>query len=388
MISRAVSKKVCPQAVVSPGISHCGRAEARPSPWRAQREGRASARPCGGKTSGKLQKNLNRSSPTRRLILAALVSLLPAACRPPAASLPPPSDTLAASGAVRSLDTALAAVSGDRALRFATDFADLGPKVSGTPGAAAAAEWLLARFVEDGVSATQHPFTDDAPSGPVPFCNVVATIPPAPGTVPPGAAPRLLLVAAHYDTKSGIPGFVGANDSASGVAVLFELARAWSAHPLPGTEIRLACLDGEECAVAYGPRDGLHGSRHWAGSLESSGDLPRIRAFLLLDMVGDADLTLTLPRNCTPSLLTLAFESARAEGMRNRLSLFPGAVLDDHVPFLDRGVPALDLIDFHYGSAPALNDYWHTPADTPDKLSAGSLALSARLALRIAAALP
>lgn len=70
--------------------------------------------------------------------------------------------------------------------------------------------------------------------------------------------------------------------------------------------------------------------------------------------------------------------------MRNRLSLFPGAVLDDHVPFLDRGVPALDLIDFQYGSAPGLNDYWHTP----DKLSPDSLALSARLVLRIAASLP
>lgn len=324
-----------------------------------------------------------------RLLLAALLSFLPGACRPPAASIPPSSDPIAAAdAAARSLAGALDAVSGDRALRFATEFADLGPKVSGTPESAAAADWLLARFSDAGVQAARYPFTDDAPAGPSPFCNVIATLPPAPGTVPPGAAPRLLLVAAHYDTKSGIPGFVGANDSASGVAVLLELARVWSANPLPGTEIRLACLDGEECAVEYGPRDGLHGSRHWAESLESTGDLPRIRAFILLDMVGDADLTLTLPRNCTPSLLTLAFESARAEGMRNRLSLFPGAVLDDHVPFLDRGVPALDLIDFHYGSAPALNDYWHTPADTPDKLAAASLALSARLVLRIAAGLP
>ena len=105
-------------------------------------------------------------------------------------------------------------------------------------------------------------------------------------------------------------------------------------------------------------------------------------------MVGDADPTLTLPRNCTPSLLTLAFDASRAEGMSNRLSLFPGAVLDDHVPFLDRGVPSLDLIDFQYGSAPGLNDYWHTPADTPDKLSPESLALAARLVLRIAASRP
>ena len=333
-------------------------------------------------------RNSGRPShhPLPRLFLSVLLATLCAcACRRPATS----SDTLAASiAAAQSLSAALDTISGDRALRLATDFANLGPKISGTPESAAAADWLLSRFADAEVSAAKHPFTDNAPNGPTPFCNIIATIPPAPDTVPPGTAPRLLLVAAHYDTKSGISGFVGANDSASGIAVLLELARAWSVNPLPGTEIRLACLDGEECAVEYGPRDGLHGSRHWAETLESTGDLPRIRAFILLDMVGDADLTLTLPRNCTPSLLTLAFESARAEGIRNRLSLFPGAVLDDHVPFLDRNVPSLDLIDFQYGSAPGLNDYWHTPSDTPDKLSPASLALSARLVIRIAASLP
>ena len=322
------------------------------------------------------------SAPRPLLLLAAalLATLCACACRRPSPPAP------AAIAADNSLSSALSSVSGDRALRHATDFANLGPKLPGTPVSATATDWLLARFAEAGATAAKAPFTDDTPSGTASFCNVIATIPPSPDSLPSGTPPGLLLVAAHYDTKSGIPGFVGANDSASGVAVLLELARAWAADPLPGTEIRLACLDGEECAVQYGPRDGLHGSRHWAETLEASGDLPRIRAFILLDMVGDADLTLTFPRNCTPSLLSLAFESARAEGVRNRVSLCPGPVLDDHVPFYDRGVPALDLIDFQYGSAPGLNDYWHTPADTPDKLSSASLSLSARLVLRIAAA--
>jgi Zn-dependent M28 family amino/carboxypeptidase len=337
------------------------------------------------------RRRVRRTRPALRtcqaLLFCSLLVSLPA-CRPASAPLPPPSGTAAAIASAKSLSAALSSVSGDRALANATGFADLGPKLPGTPGSAAAADWLLARFAEAGAAAVPAPFTDDTPAGPAAFRNVVATIPPAPGSVPPGKSPSLLLVAAHYDTKSGIPGFVGANDSASGVAVLLELARAWTAEPLPGTEIRLACLDGEECAVRYGPRDGLHGSRRWAADLEASGDLPRVRAFLLLDMVGDADLTLTLPRNCTPSLLTLAFEAARAEGIRNRVSLSPGPVLDDHVPFFERGVPALDLIDFQYGSAPGLNDYWHTPADTPDKLSGESLAFAARLVLRIAAALP
>ena len=334
-----------------------------------------------------MNSSRSRSSAFLVRLLAVFLSaaLCACACRRPAP--PAPAGTADAIASAKSLASALASVSGDRALRNAGDFAGLGPKLPGTPGADAAADWLLAGFAEAGAVAEAVPFTDETPSGPLPFRNIIATVPPAPGTVSPGTPPRLLLVAAHYDTKSGIPGFLGANDSASGVAVLLELARAWAANPLPGTEIRLACLDGEECAEQYGPRDGLHGSRRWAADLEAAGELSRVRAFILLDMVGDADLTLTLPRNCTPSLLTLAFEAARAEGARNRLSLFPGPVLDDHVPFFDRGVPSLDLIDFQYGSAPGLNDYWHTPADTPDKLSAASLALSARLVLRLAAAL-
>lgn len=324
------------------------------------------------------------SSPAKRF-LPVLLAFGLFSCRPPSA-LPPTAPAPGASA--QNLSSALDFVSGDRALRLATDFANLGPKHPGTPESAAAADWLAARFVEAGAAAEKVTFTDDTPSGTGNFCNVVASIPPAPGTLPGGTKPSLLLVAAHYDTKTGIPGFLGANDSASGVAVLLELARAWATHPLPGTEIRLACLDGEECAVKYGPHDGLHGSRHWAAALEASGDLPRVRAFILLDMVGDADLTLTLPRNCTPALLELAFEASRAEGIRNRLSLLPGPILDDHVPFFDRNVPSLDLIDFQYGSAPGLNDYWHTPADTPDKLSALSLSRAARLVLRIAASLP
>ncbi len=269
---------------------------------------------------------------------------------------------------------------GIRMFAYASEFVKTSPRDAGSPGAARASRWIAQELKRMGLRPEADCWTENTAHGRKTFCNVYVDF--------PGASGQTVLLAGHYDTKSGIPGFLGANDSASGVAVLLELARALAAHPLPGTEIRLACLDGEECAVQYGPRDGLHGSRRWAADLEASGDLPRIRAFILLDMVGDADLTPTLPRNCAPALLHLAFEAARAEGIRNRVSLFPGPVLDDHVPFHDRGVPALDLIDFQYGSAPGLNDYWHTPADTPDKLSAASLALAARLALRIAFSLP
>ena len=141
-------------------------------------------------------------------------------------------------------------------------------------------------------------------------------------------------------------------------------------------------LDGEECRVAYGPRDGLHGSRHLARQLVEEGRAKDVRAVLVLDMVGDRDLTFTLPRNQTPALLRRLLAAARAENVRERCRLLPHDVLDDHEPFLRAGLPAALLMDFEYGRAPGLNDYWHTAEDRLDKLSAESLTIAGRVAVQ------
>ena len=86
-------------------------------------------------------------------------------------------------------------------------------------------------------------------------------------------------------------------------------------------------------------------------------------------------------------MTSLAFTAARAEGVRDRFGLHGGSVLDDHVPFLEAGVPAIDLIDFEYGSAPGRNDFWHTTQDTLDKLSADSLQTVGRVVLRMVGAI-
>jgi len=147
---------------------------------------------------------------------------------------------------------------------------------------------------------------------------------------------------------------------------------------------------------SYGRHDGLHGSRRLAKLLqEGDPDVsprwrqrpltgkPDVRAVLVLDMVGDRDLQITIPRNCDPRLRKLALQCARDEGVRLNFSLLLTGVTDDHVPFLEAGMPAVDLIDFHYGSAPGQNDYWHTPQDTLDKLSPNSLQIVGRVAIRM-----
>ncbi len=267
------------------------------------------------------------------------------------------------------------AFDGARALEEVRRFVELGARDAGTPGAERGALWIRDRLETLGIPARLDRFPDDTPRGTSEFRNVLAEL--------PGATADWIVLGAHYDTKAGIFPFEGANDSGSGVGVLIELARILRATPpARRPSVRLAFFDGEECRVSYGPRDGLHGSRRLAVQLRAEVQRAPVRAVIIVDMVGDRDLNLTIPRNGTPALMRALFAAAEAEGLRHRIRLGAGSILDDHVPFLERGFPAVDLIDFEYGSAPGLNDYWHTPADTLDKLSAESLAVTGRIIRR------
>lgn len=267
------------------------------------------------------------------------------------------------------------ALTGECAYREVEQFVALGPKVPGTEGARKAATHLMDRLSTLGLQAERDDFTDAVPGGTGTFVNVTATV--------PGKQPGLVVLAAHWDTKSGIDGFVGANDSGSGVGLLLALAPILKGGAGRGPSVMLAFLDGEECRVSYTPHDGLHGSRHLAGSLVASGRAREVLAVIVLDMVGDRNLKVAIPRNGTPKLKSAVFKAAEDGGVRETFSLARLEILDDHQPFLDAGMPAIDLIDFDYGSVPGLNDYWHTPADTLDKLSSSSLELVGRVVVRV-----
>lgn len=197
-----------------------------------------------------------------------------------------------------------------------------------------------------------------------PWRNVVARIPGR------GPGRRTMLVGAHYDTKDGIPGFVGANDGASGVATLLEIARVMPQR-LPGRSLTLVFFDAEET-----PGDtpfhigGIRGSRQFVryaseGGRQGSPRLGAMRALYLLDLVGDCGLR--IPR-----------ESHSSPGLYNRLRgpAFGGetdGLTDDHIPFREAGIPAVDVIDFDYGPGPRPGAWWHTPEDTIDKVCPRSL---------------
>ena len=265
---------------------------------------------------------------------------------------------------------------GEKALTEVRDIVAIGPRVAGSEGAAAAARMIASRLESHGLVPATDTFTNATPDGDLVFRNVVAEV--------RGEQDRLLVLVTHYDTKGGISDdFTGANDSGSSTGLLLELARRFSSMPAGWPTLLLAFVDGEECRKAYGRADGLHGSRRLAESLVVDGRAPRVAAVIVLDMIGDRDLSVTLPRNSTPWLVSMVFDAAHAEGARQAFALSGTSILDDHVPFLQRNMPAVDIIDFQYGSRPGLNDYWHTPEDSLDKISAASLETVGNVVLRV-----
>jgi acetylornithine deacetylase/succinyl-diaminopimelate desuccinylase-like protein len=231
----------------------------------------------------------------------------------------------------------------------------MGPRFPGSDGHAVVQAWLPAELAELGWEAQTDTFTYRG----TPLANITARRDPAPGP--------LILLGAHYDTRRfadrdpiapGEP-VPGANDGASGVAVLLELARVLGGDD-PSCDLRLVFFDGEDNG-GIADWEWAVGARHYAGSLTEEP-----LAVVVVDMVGDADLDLPLERTSSPDLAAEIWSAAQARGLPAFRSDPGPAVLDDHTPFLARGWRAVDIIDLTY---PA----WHTVDDTFDRVSAESL---------------
>jgi glutaminyl-peptide cyclotransferase len=264
---------------------------------------------------------------------------------------------------------------GQRAFAEVEALGQFSPRDAGTENGLRAARHILNRLESFGVTAKIDRFADSTPVGEKTFRNVIGEI--------PGRTDRWLILGSHFDTMPGIENFQGANDSGSSTGVLLELARILS-DTTPETGIRFAFFDGEEGIAHYVPGDGLHGSRHMARQLVESGERKKITAMVLLDMVGDKDLNFTIPQNSDGKLVKALIDAAYAAGHRERISLATQTVIiDDHVPFLEVGIPAIDLIDFRFGSKPGLNDHWHTAADNLESISAESLQITGEITMEL-----
>ena len=277
---------------------------------------------------------------------------------------------LLAAGACGSAPTPVSAppaADGARAFAHLVAQVECGPRVPGSAAAACARQRILAHLESRAARLGLQEFGIRDPYGPdsLALVNVLAHFHPE-------RAARVLL-AAHYDSRpradqdTGLArtrAVPGANDGASGVAVLLEVATALAVWD-PGIGVDLVFFDGED----YGEEDDLDhyllGSRHFVRTMGSY----RPRAMLLVDMVGDAELRIPMEANslrAAPELTRLVFAVAESLGVQSFVQSVGPAVFDDHVPFLQARIPAVDLIDLDYPP-------WHTTRDLPAACSPQSL---------------
>jgi Zn-dependent M28 family amino/carboxypeptidase len=259
---------------------------------------------------------------------------------------------------------------GARALEYARQFVAIGPRWPTSPGHAKAEEFLRSQFKHDQLE--EDAFTADTPIGAVPMRNFIVRF--------PGKKDGVIVLATHYETNYWLRNinFVGANDGGSTTGLLLAIAdrlRAETAggKKLDGYSVWLLFDDGEESILPqWTDSDSLYGTRHLAAKWAGDGTLGRIKAFILADMIGDKDLDIQRESRSADWLVALMTKAANKFGYGHHFFQTEEEVGDDHLPFVRRGVPSIDVIDLDYGPN---NSYHHTAQDTMDKIGARSLTI-------------
>jgi Zn-dependent M28 family amino/carboxypeptidase len=260
-----------------------------------------------------------------------------------------------------------------RAWQYVKEIVAFGPRWDGSKGQERVGEYIHAKLKNDQVE--EDSFVAETPAGKIPMRNIMAKF--------PGAKDGIIVLASHIDTNYPLrkTSFAGANDGASSTALLLAIADQIRGKKLEGYSVWLAFLDGEESIPSAAPGDmrwvtdqSLYGSRHLAAKWSEDGTAPKIKAFLLADMIGDKDLAIQRDSGSTAWLEDLILQAATRLGYQSYFfEQTLNALEDDHVPFAHAGVPVADIIDIYYGYNGA---YHHTTEDTIDKLSPKSLRIT------------
>jgi Zn-dependent M28 family amino/carboxypeptidase len=261
---------------------------------------------------------------------------------------------------------------GAKAYEYARQFAAIGPRWSTGPGHLKAEAFLRNQFKRDQVE--EDAFTANTPIGAVPMRNFIVRF--------PGKKNGVIVLSTHYETNYPLrnTNFVGANDGAATSGLLMAIADQLRGNgvrgkTLEGYSVWLVFFDGEEaikCLQCWSDSDSTYGSRHLAAKWGRDGTLGRIKAFMLADMIGDKDLDIQRESQSTGWLVSLVGQAAHKFGYDRYFFQKEEPVSDDHLPFVRRGVPSIDIIDLDYGPD---NSYHHTVQDTMDKISPRSLTI-------------
>jgi hypothetical protein len=248
---------------------------------------------------------------------------------------------------------------GAQAYAHVARLVSFGPRPAGSQAILQTQDYITSQLSSFGCTVDTDAFSADTPAGRLPMRNIVAKV--------QGERQGIILLATHYDTKR-LDSFVGADDGGSSTGVMLELARKMCGMR-PHYSIWIAFFDGEEAVrKEWQDPDNRYGSRQMAAKMAASGDLKRVRAMILADLVGGKALGIRKEQNSTKELADLIWATAKRLGYGQVFLDEVTPVDDDHLSFLARGVPSADVIDLVNSAG-----YWHTPQDTLDKISAKSL---------------
>jgi glutaminyl-peptide cyclotransferase len=302
---------------------------------------------CKAKADGSQPAAAAKDAP----FMSAVTTAPPPAQQNPADEAPPPDKT--------------GGFDGKRAYAHVAKQVSFGPRPAGSPALAQTQDYLLAELKSYGCTTEVDAFNSDTPAGKIAMKNILVKI--------PGDKPGIILLGTHYDTKR-LENFVGADDAGSSTGVMLELARLLcSQHGR--NAVWIAFFDGEEAVrEQWEDPDNCYGSRQMAARFAASGDLPKIKAFLLADLVGTKTPHFKREENSTKWLVDVVWGVAKKLGYGNIFLDQSSPIEDDHLSFTKRHVPSVDVIDLDNGASGDVY-YWHTPQDSLDKISPKTLAI-------------
>jgi hypothetical protein len=254
---------------------------------------------------------------------------------------------------------------GKRAYEQVVKQVSFGPRPAGSAALGQLQNYLETELKSYGCAVETDAFSADTPAGRLAMKNILVKI--------PGEKPGIILLGTHYDTKR-LENFVGADDGGSSTGVMLEIARLLCGQKRAGKyAVWIAFFDGEEAVnKEWVDPDNRYGSREMAARLANSGDLPKVRAFLLADIVGGRSPHFKRDGESTKWLKDMVWSVAERLGYGSVFVKEPTSFGgDDHYSFTARHVPSVDIMDLDTNDVP----YWHTPEDTIDKISARTLAI-------------
>ena len=305
--------------------------------------------------------------PLLLLVLTGAATVL-LCCGKPKAPEAPPRLTFQATPAKLAADFA-----GENAFKHVKAIVDLGPRPPASEGYEKTLQYLEKDFAANGWTTGRQKFTRSTPKGPIEFTNLLARHKTGEADWTKSTP---VMIGGHLDSKRMEAfQFVGANDGASSTGVILELARVLSTDPASAAKVEFVLFDGEEALLhTITPTDGLYGSKHYAREMTRRHNWPAFG--IVLDLVGDDDRDFYYNPE-TPANFATAVETAARDSGLTKLRRAPGAILDDHVPLQEAGLPCLHLIG-DFMNMP----YWHQQGDTMEVIDADALKKTGRTTLR------